>query len=95
MSMVCQPVPRHISQRPPAELNEKSRAVMPRETARAVRAKTCRISSHALIYVTGFERAERPSGLWSTSRRSPTFSSPSIRSCAPTSSDTRPLTLRA
>ncbi len=40
MSIVCQPVPRHASQRPPAELKEKSRAVMPRETARAERAKT-------------------------------------------------------
>ena len=70
MSIVCQPVPRQASQRPPGELKEKSRAVTPRETARADRAKAFRISSQAFVYVTGFERAERPRGLWSTSRRS-------------------------
>ena len=41
MSIVCQPVPRQASQRPPGELNEKSRAVIPRETARAGAAKSC------------------------------------------------------
>ena len=49
MSIVCQPVPRHASQRPPTELKEKSRAVIPRETARAERAKSCRISSQAFV----------------------------------------------
>ena len=49
MSIVCQPVPRHASQRPPAELNEKSRAVMPREMARADFAKVWRISSQAFV----------------------------------------------
>ena len=95
MSIVCQPVPRHASQRPPTELKEKSRAVMPRETARAERAKSCRISSQAFVYVTGFERAERPRGLWSTSSRSEIASKPSMRSCAPTSNCAAPLTRRA
>ena len=35
MSIVCQPVPLQASQRPPGALKEKSRAVSPRETARA------------------------------------------------------------
>ena len=45
MSIVCQPVPWQASQRPPGELKEKSRAVIPRETPAPTSAKSFRISS--------------------------------------------------
>ena len=47
MSIVCQPVPLQISQRPPSELKEKSRAVIPRETARPWPRRAVRMSSQA------------------------------------------------
>ena len=53
--MVCQPVPRHASQRPPTELNEKSRAVIPREVARDDFAKSWRIARHVVVGFQAFK----------------------------------------
>jgi hypothetical protein len=44
--------------------------VTPFSFAPVVSASSLRISSHALMYVAGFERDERPIGDWSTSSMS-------------------------
>ena len=62
MSMVTLPAPSHVSQRPPSVLNENMPAVTPFSFAVVVSASSLRISSHALMYVAGLERVERPIG---------------------------------
>ncbi len=65
MSMTTVPAPLHVSQRPPSVLNENIPAVIPWSFAVCVDARAFRISSHALTYVAGFDRVERPIGDWS------------------------------
>src|SRR2546428_3086120 len=62
MSMLTVPAPSQVSQRPPAVLNENIPAVTPLSFAAVVSERSFRISSHALTYVAGFERDERPIG---------------------------------
>src|SRR5256885_12345242 len=62
MSIVVVPAPSHSSQRPPTVLNENIPAVTPLNFAVVVSAISLRISSHALMYVAGFDRVERPIG---------------------------------
>src|SRR5262249_42357136 len=62
ISSVTVPCPRHVSQRPPATLNEKAPAASSSPRPSSVRAKRGRSSSIAFKYVAGFERDERPIG---------------------------------
>ena len=62
MSMLTVPAPSQASQRPPAVLNENIPAVTPLSFAVVVSERSFRTSSHALTYVAGFDRDERPIG---------------------------------
>src|SRR5256885_17076293 len=62
MSIVVVPAPSHASQRPPVVLNENMPAMTPFNFAAVVSDISLRISSHALMYVAGLERRERPIG---------------------------------
>src|ERR1017187_6988640 len=86
MSTVMTPPPSQRSHLPPGALKLNEPFSRPRATAAPVRESSVRISSQAFVYVAAFEREERPSGDWSTSTTSETRPSPSIASCAPTSS---------
>ena len=56
ISTVTVPSPSQTSQRPPGTLKEKLPAAKPLRLASGWVAKRARISSKALIYVTGFDR---------------------------------------
>ena len=86
MSTVTTPAPSQRSHLPPGALKLNAPFSRPRAFAEPVRARSVRISSQAFVYVAAFERDERPSGDWSTRITSAMPSSPSIASCAPTSS---------
>ena len=62
MSIMTVPAPSQVSHRPPSVLNENIPAVTPLSFAAVVSDRILRISSHALTYVAGFERVERPIG---------------------------------
>src|SRR5256885_15208664 len=62
MSIVTVPAPSHVSHRPPTVLNENMPAVTPLRFADVVSDETFRTSSHALMFVAGFDCDERPIG---------------------------------
>src|SRR5687768_18398794 len=66
ISTVTVPLPWQVSQRPPGTLKEKWDELKPLVFAPFVPAKSSRMASYDLIYVTGFERGVRPIGDWST-----------------------------
>ena len=80
MSIARKPSPWHVSQRPPSTLKLKWPAVRFRVRASICSANSMRIGSNALRYVAGFDRGERPIGLWSMRITSSSWPSPSTSS---------------
>ena len=85
MSITTSPAPSHVSQRPPATLNENQPGVTPRRLPSRDAANSARIPPKALVVVAGFERGLRAAGVWSTTTTSRNRSAPSIRLQAPRS----------